>query len=365
MILGKRNKTFSLNRLALGTIVVALLLLFAGSGSLLANEDSWVASYWNNKQLSGPPALVRYESAIDHDWEGLSPDPSIQVDNFSARWERTVGFNSGTYRFKATMDDGMRVWLDGKVIIDDWNEGKVRTREADVPLNGGPHKLRVEYFELGGKAVAGFTWNQIDGGGSPPGPPGPPGPPPPGPPGPVPPVGPIPPLPPSGDVIYPVGEVKSPYLNMRQGPGTNYAVIAVLQQNTQLHMMARSSGGTWYLAKTQNGPTGWVKRYYVHTDFPYTSLPIAENHPMPTPKPPVKPPSYPSGTVRASYLNLRSGPGINNGAIAVLRSGTTVALMGRNASGSWLKVKVPSGAVGWVNAGYIGTKHHIQTLPAG
>ena len=357
-----RMKKNNLNSsvLVIGIIAVAMVLLFAGPGSLAASEDAWVASYWNNPNLSGPPALVRYESAIDHNWAGLSPDPAIQVDNFSARWDRTVGFNTGTYRFKATMDDGMRVWVDGIIIIDDWNDGKVRTREADVALKSGPHKLRVEYFENGGKAIAGFPWGQIDGDTSQPMPP----------PQPMPPMQPVPPggqpgMPPSGDVIYPVGEVKSPYLNMRQGPGTKYAVIAVLQQNTKLYIMARSSGSTWYLVKTQGGPTGWVKRYYVHTDFPYTSLPIASNHPMPTPQPPVQQPTYPTGVVIAGSLNLRSGPGVNYNTIAVLQGGTTVALLGRNANGSWLKVKAPTGTVGWVNAGYISTSYSIQNLPAG
>lgn len=346
-----------------GTILAAafmlLFLLLASPGSLFAQGDQWVASYWNNDKLSGPPALVRHEEAIDHDWAGLSPDVSIQVDNFSARWERTVGFSAGTYRFKATMDDGMRVWIDGKIIIDDWNEGKVRTREADVKLNG-PHAIRVEYFELGGKAIAGFTWVQVDGDGQP----MPPSPKPPGP-GPQPP-GPNPGPPPSDPgVIYPTGEVKSPYLNMRQGAGSNFPVIAVLKQNTELQIMARSSGGTWFLAKAQNGPTGWVKRYYVHTDFPYTSLPVAGEHPMPTPQPPKNPDTHPVGIVKAGYLNLRSGAGVNYNSIAVIRSGTNVALLGRNNSGSWIKIKVPTGSVGWVNAGYIQTSYSIQNLPAG
>ncbi|MDX1416874.1 MAG: SH3 domain-containing protein [Candidatus Promineifilaceae bacterium] len=354
----QKHKLYPLaGKLVVAIVAIALLLVIAGSGSLVANEDAWVGSYWNNQDLGGPPALVRYDSAIDFDWAGLSPDVVIQVDNFSARWERTVVFANGTYRFKATMDDGMRVWVDGILIIDDWNEGKVRTREADIALKQGAHKLRVEYFEKGGKAIAGFTWDQVDGNIQPL-PPGPQ----PLPPGPQPPP---PPPPSTGQVIYPVGEVKSSYLNMRQGPGTKFAVTAVLPQNTQLRIMARSSGGTWYLVQAQAGPTGWVKRYYVHTDFPYTSLPVADNQPMPTPKPPVQPPTYPSGTVLAGYLNVRSGPGVNYNAVAVVRNGTTVALVGRSAGGSWLKVRIPTGTVGWVNGGYIHTDHPIHTLPAG
>lgn len=350
--------------LMLCLIALALFLFIASPSAIMAQEDAWLGSYWNNDSLAGPPVLVRWDPAIDFYWKGLSPDTSIPVDHFSARWTRTVNFNAGTYEFRATMDDGMRVWVDGKLIINDWNEGKERTDVAQVQLSNGPHELRVDYFELGGTAVAGFTWVLVSSDGSPQPPSGPP----PGnqPPGNMPPSGGPGMPPPSGEVIYPVGEVKSPYLNMRQGAGTNYAVIAVLKQNTEVYIMARSSGSTWYLVKTQNGPTGWVRRYYIHTDFPYTSLPVAETYPMPTPQPPAqKPPDYPVGTVKAGFLNLRSGPGINYNAIAVVSNGSTVALLGRNASGTWLKVKVPTGSVGWVNAGYIATSTPIQTLPAG
>ena len=362
MIVHKHNKTVQLSILAVGVLLIAMIFLFIGAHSAAAQGDLWVASYWNNTQLSGPPALVQFEPAIDYNWKGLPPAPSVQAEDFSARWTRTLGFSAGTYQFKATMDDGMRVWVDEKLIIDDWKEGRARTNVADVPLSSGSHTIRVEFFQLGGDAVAGFTWLLIEGNGAPPPSPMPP-------PGgqPMPPPGGNPgmPMPPSGDVIYPVGEVKSPYLNLRQSPSSSSPVIAVLQQNTKLYIMARSSGSTWYLVKTQNGPTGWVKRYYVHTDFPYTSLPIAGTQPMPTPQPPPMTPNYPAGIVSAGALNLRSGPSINNNTIAVVIGGTTVALLGRNDNGSWLKIKTPTGTVGWVNAGYIRTDYHVQNLPAG
>jgi uncharacterized protein YraI len=267
------------------------------------------------------------------------------------------------------MDDGARVWVDGKMIINDWQEGKLRTIEADVPLSDGPHKITVEYYEKGGKAIAGFTWDMIYyDGSSMPMPPTYPQPPmyPQQPMQPVPPMAPGPEMPPSGDVIYPVGEVKSPYLNLRSGPGTKYDVVAVLKQNSEVFIVARSSGSTWYLVMTRGGPTGWVKRYYIHTDFPYTSLPFAETgQGGPSPKPPSSAPTYPSGTVNSGALNVRSGPGTNYRTIAVISGGTTVALVGRNGSGSWLKVKIPTGSVGWVNGYYISTSYPIQNLPSG
>jgi uncharacterized protein YraI len=367
MLLPKRKTTLYWGVLAVSMIVIAILVQFASPTALLASEGSWTASYWNNRDLSGNPVLVRQEPAIDHNWKGLSPAPEVNVDNFSARWVRTYNFPAGAYRFKATMDDGMRVWIDGMNIIDDWQDGRARTVEADVQLNNGPHKITVEYYEFGGKAVAGFTWEPVSG--SQPMPPPPPGSmPPPSQPMPPPPPGSMPPpmpMPPSGDVIYPVGVVKSPYLNMRSGPGTNYPVVAVLSQHTEVYIMARSSGSTWYLVKTHGGATGWVKRYYVHTDFPYTSLSYANTTQNSNPMPPSQPSTQPAGVVNTGYLNVRSGPGTNYQTVAVVGSGTTVYLMGRTSDGKWLKIKIPTGTVGWVNGYYITTNYPIQNLPAG
>lgn len=367
MLLRKPINTRLWSLLAVGLIIAAVLLLFAGPGALFASADAWHGSYWNNTDLSGHPDLVRYDPAIDFDWEGLSPDPVINVDNFSSRWVRTVGFSKGTYRFKATTDDGMRAWVDGKLIIDGWQEGKLRTLEADVQLNDGPHKLTVEYYEKGGKAIAGFTWDMVyyDSSSMPTYPTYPAQPA-----YPAQPVYPPPstqPMPQSGDVIYPVGVVKSPYLNMRSGPGTKYHVVAVLPQHTELYIIARSSGSTWYLVKTPGGPTGWVKRYYVHTEFPYTSLPYAGSGQggAYSTQPVQQPSQQPTGTVNVGSLNVRSGPGTNYRAIAVIHGGTTVVLIGRDGSGKWLKVKIPTGTVGWVNGYYISTSYPTQNLPSG
>ena len=355
----KRNSYLLGGMLAFGLIVIAILMLFAGPSAIFASEGPWTAYYYNNRDLSGSPVLVRQEPAIDYNWAGLSPSPVVNVDNFSVRWVGTFNFAAGAYQFKATMDDGMRVWVDGMLIIDDWHEGQVRTVAADVNLSNGPHEITVEYFEFGGKAVAGFTWTMLDGA-----PVNPPHPMPPPPPGPMPP--PMAPMPPSGDVIYPVGVVKSPYLNMRSGPGTSNPVVAVLQQNTEVYIIARSSGSTWYLVKTHGGDTGWVRRYYIHTDFPYTSLPIADNmQQKPGPMPPSNPSMQPSGFVNTGYLNVRSGPGTNYRAVAVVGSGTQVLLLGRSSGGSWLKIQVPTGTVGWVNGYYIATDYPTQNLPVG
>ena len=89
--------------------LLALWLLPAATPHARAADAQWRARYWNNRNLSGNAIWERNEDAIDHDWGGGSPTPPlIGDDNFSARWNRVVNFNAGTYRFSATMDDGMR-----------------------------------------------------------------------------------------------------------------------------------------------------------------------------------------------------------------------------------------------------------------
>jgi uncharacterized protein YraI len=302
-----------------------------------------MGSYWNNTDLSGQPTLMRCDQAIDFDWHGLSPDPSINVDNFSARWVRTYHFAPGTYRFRATMDDGMRVFIDGHLIIDSWQEANVRTIEVDVKLSAGPHKMVVEYFEKGGNAVAGFTWSAIDGQPMPPQPQPPQHPMPPV----YPPVKPMPP----GNVEYPVAEVKASYLNVRSGSGVEFPVVGVLQKNAMVELLGRDMGGKWVMIRS-GGLVGWVNRYYLHTTFPYTSLPFVNG---PGGQPPTKPeqPAYQyDAVVNASSLNVRSGPGVQYRAIAVVHGGQGVYVKAKDPNG-WVQIQIPGSVTGWVNGYYL------------
>lgn len=133
-------------------------------------DPSWQAAYWNNMTLSGGPVLNHYETAINNDWGLGSPDPAIPADGFSARWTRFVDFETATYRFTAVADDGMRVWVDDRLIIDQWRDQPATTFTADVALSAGPHYLKVEYYEHTSFAVAKLSWQKVSGGSPPPAP---------------------------------------------------------------------------------------------------------------------------------------------------------------------------------------------------
>ena len=101
----------------------------------------------------------RIDDAIDFDWGLGSPAPGVGVDSFSVRWEGDWNFSqAGTYRFTSENDDGIRVWVDGQRIIDDWNSHPVKINTADVNLSAGTHRIKVEFFEDHSAVIARLSW---------------------------------------------------------------------------------------------------------------------------------------------------------------------------------------------------------------
>jgi hypothetical protein len=121
-------------------------------------DEDWKAQYFNNRKLDGDPVLERYESGLNDDWGQGSPGPGVAADNFSARWTRKAHFDEGTYTFTVDADDGVRLWVEGKIVIDDWQDGN-RTRRHDHYFDDdGDHNVRVEYYEHWGGAHIRVSW---------------------------------------------------------------------------------------------------------------------------------------------------------------------------------------------------------------
>lgn len=130
----------------------------------LQGEAGWLAEYYANKNLEGATALVRADSAINFAWEGESPDPAIPNDQFSVRWTRTLSFPAGVYRFHAAADDGIRLWVDGQLLVNAWYLQELPNDHwADLVMDEEPHQVKVEYFENSGEAHAHVWWERLDG----------------------------------------------------------------------------------------------------------------------------------------------------------------------------------------------------------
>ena len=94
----------------------------------------WRGAYYDNRNLAGQPAFVRNDVDIDFDWGDDGPR-DIGPDNFSIRWtnHRWNVFENGIYRFSARHDDGVRIWVDNKLVLDQWYETAPVTDYADIP----------------------------------------------------------------------------------------------------------------------------------------------------------------------------------------------------------------------------------------
>lgn len=119
---------------------------------------NWVGEYYSNIGLTGTPALCRDDSVLDFSWGGGSPAPAVPVDQFSARWTRTSTFTAGSHVFTLGSDDGSRLYIDGALVRDFWNDHAYTTTTVNQTLTAGVHTIVVEFYERGGQAAAKLTW---------------------------------------------------------------------------------------------------------------------------------------------------------------------------------------------------------------
>jgi hypothetical protein len=122
----------------------------------------WRGEYYANTTLAGEPALVRNDLSIDFNWGAGSPDPRLAADQFSVRWMRQVRFEQGQYRFVVSSDDGVRLWVDGQLVMDEWHDGTLTDYSVNVEMSQGKHFLQLEYYENSGGAMARLTWEKVE-----------------------------------------------------------------------------------------------------------------------------------------------------------------------------------------------------------
>ncbi|MCD6352073.1 MAG: glycoside hydrolase family 3 C-terminal domain-containing protein [Armatimonadetes bacterium] len=117
-------------------------------------EHGLTGEYFDNQQLQGQPKFRRLDTKLDFNWAGGAPAKGFPRDHFSVRWRgKLTPRVSGRYTIGLATDDGCRLYLDGKRIINDWHDHAVETRTATVDLVAGrPYDLVIEYYENGGLA---------------------------------------------------------------------------------------------------------------------------------------------------------------------------------------------------------------------
>lgn len=120
-------------------------------------SNVFTGEYYDNADFTSP-ALTRQDDTIDFDWGTGSPDPSMGADTFSVRWTGEFDFTAGDYAFEVTVDDGIRIWVDGALKMDVWEDQPATTYSFDETMSAGSHEIVVEYYENAGFASITLEW---------------------------------------------------------------------------------------------------------------------------------------------------------------------------------------------------------------
>jgi hypothetical protein len=108
-------------------------------------------------------ALTRVDPTVDFAWgTAAAPAPAVKADNFSVRWTgRVQAPVSGSYRFTTVSDDGIRLWVNGQLLIDNWTSHAPTTNtSAAISLSAGvKYTITLEYYEKTGGATIRLQWS--------------------------------------------------------------------------------------------------------------------------------------------------------------------------------------------------------------
>jgi hypothetical protein len=124
--------------------------------------EGWKATYWMNKTFDSDLVLFRDEAEINFDWEKSGPVLGGRANKFSAQWERSFEYEAGLYLLEAVADDGIRVYVDDALVIDEWHDSSGHeTYSVELKLSG-EHDITVLYYENAGEAKVQFSVELIE-----------------------------------------------------------------------------------------------------------------------------------------------------------------------------------------------------------
>lgn len=147
------------NKGATGSDDVTVAVNSAPTGS----GDGLKAEYFNGVNLAGTPLITRVDATVNFSWLAGSPDAVVPVNQFSARWTGKIKPRySEAYSFYTFSDDGIRLYVNNTLVIDNWTyHGEVENTGTITLVGGQLYDIRLEYFEGNSMATAKLSWSSL------------------------------------------------------------------------------------------------------------------------------------------------------------------------------------------------------------
>lgn len=328
--------------------LIVLIALFGLASSLTQAQDfgtGWTATFFPSTNLTGTGIPFSNINGLNFNWgSGVpvingSPVPGFTADNFSARFTSVQNFNAGTYTFTVVSDDGVRVYIDGLVVLDRFIARPQTTDTFAQSMTAGPHTLTVEYFEGIDQAILQFQWGLSAGTTVTPF-------------GPTATLGPTATPAPTSLPSIPAGAlsatvIRAPVLNVRGGPSVFADRVGSILRGQTYQVIGRDEKARWFLLQLSNGQ-GWALGYYLYFNTNEFNAPVVSDFVL------GGNPAAATGVVAQSEatLKLRAQPTVASEQIGRVTWGGALAVLGKTRDGGWLQV-VWKGTTGWVATAYV------------
>jgi uncharacterized protein YraI len=292
----------------------------------------WRGEYFPNTGLTGNAFVTIDEPSLNINWEETAPFRDFPVDRWSARFTTNIEvLITGKFRFRAGADDGVRLFVNDQVVIDQFSPGPFRQHTADVTMRQGTNRLRVEYLE--DSAVAGIivdctylegmvtaidpqTGAEIDV------------------------------LPSDVNFEEAVAHMTTGRINVRANPTIQSPTIERVFIYQRYPIRGLTEDGQWTLIQLKDGRTGWVSSQFVRR-YENTPVQIFPNFAgTETTLPNVEVTGY-----ATAELKIRVAPR-NGEQLGILPAGASFRILSRTQNSAWYRITF-EGIEGWVYAPFV------------
>lgn len=336
-------------RLGFVLFILSILALLISLGTVFAEfGTNWTAQFYNCINLScAVDATEVYPSGLNFVWEDepedADGDPIAAIDSndFGARFTSTQSFVDGTYEFRTTSNDGLRLYVDGVLIIDQFVNRSTTTDTVFRTMTAGSHTLVVEFYNDSGTANLQVQWFFSS-------------------------VGTLTPVVTSTPIPPITAQVESVNgLSLRTGPYLGASLINVLRPGNTYNVYAKSNAEglfTWYQVTTASGQTGWASGRYLE-------LSVEDDSSIPEVSTVFETlggsPNRGVIAVPRAIMNVRVRPSTRTGRITQMPWGGEAELLARTVQGGkdfWYLVRWGD-VVGWIYAPFVGVRGDINNVP--